>query len=149
MTEQSKESAPQPFTVRVSVRGYETDSQGHLNSSVYMQYAEHARWALLEAGGIPQRLLLDNGVGPVTLETTVRYRQELHAGDEVDVDCVFVWGPRKTFRIEQSIRRPDGTVAAEVSSLAGLMNLDERRLVANPSETFRSLATNPPAAFGL
>ena len=110
--------------------------------------AEHARWALLEAGGIAQSLLLENGVGPVALESTVRYRKELRAGDQVDVDCVFDWGTGKTFRIEQSIRKPDGTIAAEVSTLAGLMDLKARRLVPDPPDTFRALAADP-AVLGL
>lgn len=42
----------EPFSVAVTVRGYETDVQGHLNQSVYPQYAEHARWSLLQAAGI-------------------------------------------------------------------------------------------------
>ncbi|MEU7735273.1 thioesterase, partial [Streptomyces griseus] len=30
------------FSVDVTVRGYELDTQGHLNQAVYLQYAEHA-----------------------------------------------------------------------------------------------------------
>ena len=33
----------EPYSVPVTVRGYETDVQGHLNQSVYVNYAEHAR----------------------------------------------------------------------------------------------------------
>lgn len=88
------------------------------------------------------------GVGPVTLETTVRYRRELRAGDEVDVSCTFVWTEGKTFRIEQSVRKADGTLAAEVTGVGGLMDLKERRLVADPREYFRALASDP-RAFGL
>ncbi|MFF3144727.1 thioesterase, partial [Streptomyces sp. NPDC057927] len=29
----------EPFSVPVTVRGYETDTQGHLTQSVYLQYA--------------------------------------------------------------------------------------------------------------
>lgn len=64
----------EPFSVAVTVRGYETDVQGHLNQSVYLQYAEHARWSLLQAAGISQTELMGKGVGPVALETTIRYR---------------------------------------------------------------------------
>ncbi|MET9530974.1 MULTISPECIES: acyl-CoA thioesterase [unclassified Streptomyces] len=138
----------EPFSVDIVVRGYETDSQGHLNQSVYLQYAEHARWSLLRHGGIQQSDLLDKGVGPVTLETTIRYRRELRAGDEVEATCAFVFGERKTFRIEQAIRKTDGTVAAEVTAVAGLLDLTARKLVENPREYFQSLATDP-AAFGL
>ncbi|MGW0911450.1 acyl-CoA thioesterase [Streptomyces sp. NPDC002784] len=138
----------EPFSVRITVRGYETDVQGHLNQSVYLNYAEHARWSLLQAAGISQTGLISQGIGPVALETTIRYRRELLAGDEVDVSCAFVWGEGKTFRIEQTITKADGTVAAEVTGVGGLLHLTERRLVANPQGCFKELATDP-GAFGL
>ncbi|MFD7997342.1 acyl-CoA thioesterase [Streptomyces mexicanus] len=138
----------EPFSVRVTVRGYETDVQGHLNQAVYLNYAEHARWSLLRAAGITQAGLLARGVGPVVLETTIRYRRELLAGDEVDVGCAFEWGGGKTFRMEQTIRKADGTVAAEVTAVGGLMDLKARKLVPDPRERFKELAADP-GLFGL
>ncbi|WP_031224539.1 acyl-CoA thioesterase [Streptomyces roseochromogenus] len=138
----------EPFSVRVSVRGYETDTQGHLNQSVYLNYAEHARWSLLQAAGIGQARLVARGVGPVALETTIRYERELLAGDEVDVTCAFEWGGGKTFRILQEIRKADGTVAARISAVVGLLDLKERKLLTDPREVFKQLATDL-ALFGL
>ncbi|MGW3209684.1 acyl-CoA thioesterase [Streptomyces sp. NPDC001135] len=138
----------EPFSVRVTVRGYETDTQGHLNQSVYLNYAEHARWSLLQAAGISQARLVGRGVGPVALETTLRFRRELLAGDEVDVTCEFAWGGGRTFRIAQEIRKTDGTLAAEVSGVGGLLDLDRRKLVPDPREVFRELTTDL-ALFGL
>jgi len=132
----------EPYAVPVTVRGYETDAQGHLNQAVYVNYAEHARWSLLQAAGISQAGLVAKGVGPVSLEMTIRYLRELRAGDEVEVSCRFEWGEGKTFRIRQTIRRTDGTVAAEITAVGGLMDLKERRLVADPREYFRALATD-------
>ncbi|GHF16218.1 MULTISPECIES: acyl-CoA thioesterase [Streptomyces] len=134
------------FTVSVVVRGYETDSQGHLNSAVYMQYAEHARWSGLEAAGIRQSALLEQGVGLIVLETNIKYLKELRAGDEVAVSCRYVFGTGrtpKTFRFEQEIVTADGTLAAEVSSAGGLLDLKERRLVPDPRVYFRALASDP------
>ncbi|MFJ6833602.1 acyl-CoA thioesterase [Streptomyces sp. NPDC091209] len=133
----------EPFSVPVTVRGYETDVQGHLNQSVYLQYAEHARWSLLHAAGITQAELADRRVGPVVLETTIRYRRELLAGDEVEVTCAFIWGEGKSFRMEQTIRKTDGTVSAEIAAVCGLMDLAERRLLPGPRDVFKSLATDP------
>ncbi|MFF8778233.1 acyl-CoA thioesterase [Streptomyces sp. NPDC015140] len=138
----------EPFSVPVTVRGYETDTQGHLNQAVYLNYAEHARWSLLDAAGIRQADLVARGVGPVALETTIRFRRELLAGDEVEVTCAFEWGEGKTFRIHQIIRKPDGTVAAEVEGVGGLMDLKTRKLVADPRERFKELAADP-GLFGL
>ncbi|MFE3168683.1 acyl-CoA thioesterase [Streptomyces sp. NPDC059224] len=138
----------EPYSVRVTVRGYETDVQGHLNQAVYLNYAEHARWSLLQAAGITQAGLVGRGVGPVALETTIRYRRELLAGDEVDVTCVFEWGEGKTFRMVQSITKADGTLAAEVTAVGGLLDLKARRLVDRPAELFEQLAS-APELFGL
>ncbi|WP_406006015.1 acyl-CoA thioesterase [Streptomyces sp. NBC_00637] len=133
----------EPFSVRITVRGYETDVQGHLNQSVYINYAEHARWSLLQAAGITQAGLRAKGVGPVALETTIRYRRELLAGDEVDVTCAFEWAGGKTFRIQQIIRRADGTVCAELTSVGGLLDLEKRRLISDPTDCFKELAADP------
>ncbi|MEE4420160.1 acyl-CoA thioesterase [Streptomyces bugieae] len=138
----------EPFAVRVTVRGYETDTQGHLNQSVYLQYAEHARWSLLQASGIRQSAMVDRRIGPVTLETTIRYRRELRAGDEVEVSCAFVWSEGRTFRIEQTVRKTDGTVAAEVSAVCGVLDLAERKLLPDPRAALRELAEDP-APLGL
>lgn len=134
----------EPFTTRVSVRGYEVDVQGHLNQAVYLQYAEHARWEFLRAAGITQGGLAGAGVGPVVLETVIRYRRELRAGDEVDVSCEWGWGGGKTFRLTQRITRvDDGTLSAELEVVAGILDLQARRLVPDPNATLRPLATNP------
>lgn len=145
--------APEPsatvdFSVPITVRGYETDTQGHLNQSVYLQYAEHARWSLLQAAGIRQQDLVNHRVGPVVLETTIRYLRELRAGDETEMSCRLVWSTGKTFRVEQTLTKADGTVAAEVAAVSGLLDLTERRLVADPRGVLRKLAADP-AAFGI
>ncbi|WP_089107115.1 MULTISPECIES: acyl-CoA thioesterase [Streptomyces] len=138
----------EPYSVRVTVRGYETDVQGHVNQAVYINYAEHARWSLLQAAGVTQAELIGRGVGPVGLETTIRYKRELLAGDEVDVTCAFEWSGGKTFRVVQKITKADGTLAAEVDAVGGLLDLKARKLVADPREIFKEL-TSDPELFGL
>ena len=138
----------EPFRVRIRVRGYELDTQGHLNQAVYLQYGEHARWELLRAAGVTQEALIASGVGPVALESTVRYLRELRGGDDVDVSCEFVWGADKVFHIRQDYRRPDQVQVAELTGVAGILDLNTRRLVKDPREPFRKLATDP-ALLGL
>ena len=132
-----------PFRVRVAVRGYELDTQGHLNQAVYLQYGEHVRWECLRAAGISQDRLIAGGVGPVALETTLKYLRELRGGDEVDVSCEFRWSEGKTFQIVQDYSRPDGTQVATLTGVGGLLDLSARRLVSNPRERFLALATDP------
>jgi acyl-CoA thioester hydrolase len=58
------------FSVRLRVRGYEVDTQGHLNWAEYLHYAEHARWECLKAAGITQDTLIATGFGPASLTST-------------------------------------------------------------------------------
>jgi acyl-CoA thioester hydrolase len=138
----------EPFAVRISVRGYELDTQGHVNGAVYHQYGDHARWECLRAAGIALDDLLATGMAPVTLENTIRYHHELRGGDEIEVTCAFTWGEGKTFRVHQLVRRADGTLAAEITSVGGMLDLTHRRLVPDPGEHWRALAT-APALLGL
>ncbi|MER6118437.1 acyl-CoA thioesterase [Streptomyces sp. A0642] len=136
------------FFVDVTVRGYELDTQGHLNQAVYLQYAEHARWELLRAAGLPQEKLLADGVGPVALEVTVKYRKELRGGERVRVSCRFDYGEGKTFTVAQQILKEDGTVAAEITGVAGVLDLTTRRLVTDPAGRLAALAKDPQLLSG-
>ncbi|WP_328460951.1 acyl-CoA thioesterase [Actinoplanes sp. NBC_00393] len=130
------------FQVRIAVRGYELDLQGHVNQAVYLQYGEHARWQFFIEAGLTPEVLVGAGVGPVVLETTIRYLKELRAGDEVDVSCRFLFSGGKTFQVEQDYTRIDGVPVARVTGVAGLLDRTTRRLVADPAERLRTLATD-------
>jgi len=88
------------------------------------------------------------GIGPVNLETTIRFHRELREGDEVDVSCAFEWSDGKTMRVVQEFRRPNGELVAELVSVGGLLDLVERRLVVDPSGRWRAAASQP-ALLGL
>jgi acyl-CoA thioester hydrolase len=131
------------FQIRIAVRGYELDLQGHVNQAVYLQYGEHARWQCFYAAGLTPDVLIAAGVGPVVLETTIRYLNELRAGDEVDVTCQFLEPTGKTFKVEQDYTRIDGKPIARVASVCGVLDRELRRLIPDPVERLRSLATDP------
>jgi acyl-CoA thioester hydrolase len=132
-----------PFRIRVAVRTYELDTQGHLHSAVYHQYGEHARWECLRAAGVGVDRLLGSGVGPAQLACSIRFHHELRGGDEIDVSCAFSWANGKTFQIDQEYRRPDGTLVAELTTVAGLLDLSRRRLIPDPAGYIRALASAP------
>jgi acyl-CoA thioester hydrolase len=127
------------------VRAYEIDPWGHVNQAVYLQYAEHARFECLQAAGVSHERLVEAGIGPVALENTIRYLAELRAGDEIDLTVEFEWGAGKTFRIKQDYLRADGTMAATLTSVVGVLDLAERRLVDDAAVRLRALATTPEA----
>jgi acyl-CoA thioester hydrolase len=61
---------------------------------------------------------------------------------------VFTDGDAKTCLVRQELRRVDGVLAAEVTSVSGLLDLNTRRLIPDPGGRWRALAANP-TLFGL
>ncbi|NRQ35117.1 acyl-CoA thioesterase [Nonomuraea sp. NN258] len=139
----SDDHTPEPFSVRLEVRGYEIDPQLHLNGGYYVQYADHARFACVRAAGVSVEDLLAGGLGPVNLETVIKYHRELRVGDQVDVTCAWEWGTGKTYRVRHRFLLPDGTLAAQVEHVSGLLDLGTRRLVARPDRAWRIRAGKP------
>ena len=133
----------EPFRLRMAVRSYELDPQRHVNGAVFHQYADHSRFECVRAAGVVIDDLIADGMGPVNLETTIRFLRELRGGDEVDVTCAFGWGAGRTHTVEHEVRRTDGVVAAQVRTVSGLLDLRTRRLVTDPAAVWRSRATHP------
>ncbi|WP_194918531.1 acyl-CoA thioesterase [Catenulispora rubra] len=131
------------FSVPVTVRGYELDTQGHLNQAVYLQYAEHARWELLRAAGIRQNDLIAGGIGPIVVEVNVKFLRELRGADEVDVTCELIWAEGKVYQFKQQILKKDGTVCADIVVVGGILDLQARKLVPNPAERLAAVASDP------
>jgi acyl-CoA thioester hydrolase len=128
-----------PFEVRVS----DTDAQGHMNSSAYLDLANHSLWQCLRSAGVDVDELLRTRVGPVILESTIRYAAELRAGDRGDVSCRMTFDGSKTYLVHHELTKAGGDIAATIENRMGLLDLDERRLVPSPATTWRHAATRP------
>lgn len=130
--------------VRVVVRADDLDVNGHVRGAAYLAYADHARWALVQEAGVLFDELSAAGLGPVNLETTVRFHRELRLGDELNVLTTFSYADGKTSRVHQELRRAsDGELAAEVSSVSGMLDLAARRLVSDPARRWRPFVKRP------
>jgi acyl-CoA thioester hydrolase len=132
----------------MAVRAYEIDMLGHVNQAVYHSYAEHARTRLLTAVGLPVGSVVGMGAAPVLLTGSMRYVRELRADDEFDVTAEMWFGAGKTFHVDSVLSKVDGLVSAEFSGVFGLLDLVERRLVADPRGRLRAASTDQ-AAFDL
>lgn len=67
---------------RLTVRGYELDSFGHVNNAVYLQYAEAAKWDFFENTGLLEKMQAQ-GLFPVIMESNLRYLHELRIAEKV------------------------------------------------------------------
>ncbi|WP_181774576.1 acyl-CoA thioesterase [Amycolatopsis pittospori] len=133
----------EPFRVTIDIRTDDLDVNGHVRGPAYLAYADHARWECVAAAGVDPLVLKAENLGPVNLETTIRFRRELRARARIDVLTRFAWEPGKVSRVVQEFLTPDGAVVAEVESLSGLLDLDRRRLVADPAHYWRKYASRP------
>ncbi len=75
-------------TLKLTVRGCDLDSFGHVNNAVYLQYAETATWNFFRNINILDRLS-SLGLFPVILESYQRYIHELRLFDEVRIESGF------------------------------------------------------------
>lgn len=133
----------EPFRIRLDVRISDIDPQLHVTSAAYQQYADHSRFECVQAAGISVDEMLRDGIGPVNLEATIKFHRELRVGDCVDVTCAWVWGEGKTYRVENTLTRADGEIAATISYVCGLLDLKQRKLIADPATEWASRATDP------
>ncbi|WP_075299995.1 MULTISPECIES: thioesterase family protein [unclassified Pseudonocardia] len=141
-------SAVQPgrFTVRIGVRSYEMDVNGHVNHAVYHQYAEHARMEHLRAAGLSQPALDAAGITVVLLSTTVHFRAELRVGEQVEIDSEIGFTERKPFTMRHRLVRETGDgreLAAEAECTMGVLDVATRRLVADPYGRLVAAASAP------
>jgi len=90
-----------PFSVEVTVRGYEIDFAGHVNHAVYALWVEHARWELWRALGLDrecERLI------PVVRHVEADYLGETFLGDRLEIRLWPRWVRRTSFALGGSIR---------------------------------------------
>jgi acyl-CoA thioester hydrolase len=134
------------FSVRIAVRSYEVDVNGHVNHAIYHSYGEHARTEHFSAAGCTMSRLVEHGMGIVMLETHCRFLRELRYGDEIEVESRVSFGTGKTFEIAHPVRRVSGdeeVMAAEITCRMGLLDASARRLLPDPRIRLLELATAP------
>ncbi|GIG00169.1 BTAD domain-containing putative transcriptional regulator [Catellatospora citrea] len=132
-------------TASITVSADDIGANGHVRSSRYLDYSVQARWAAAADAGLSIKELAAAGLGPVELEVSIKYLNELVHGDEIDVVTRFEYPSPKIVQLVQSMfRRSDGELAAVVTCVTGLMDIAERRLVDNAAavwaEFLRDLA---------
>lgn len=102
-----------PFThiTSTSVRGYELDSYGHVNNSVYLNYFEHGRWVMFKDMNLNQ-LVHASHIMIVVTDVHIRYMREAKLYDEIDVQTrAFCEGSYLIFK-QRLINRQTGLALA-------------------------------------
>lgn len=125
-----------PFHTPIKVRLYELDILGHVNHAVYHSYAEVARMDAFEEASGGSTALRDQNLEMILLASQISYRREIRRGETVEVTADVKFGGGKTFQIEQNISKEDGTLSADLVVTVGVLDLEHRRLIADPRGFF-------------
>lgn len=120
--------------MRIDVRWRDLDMLGHLNQAVYHEFLEEARAELISGFG-------DRGFAFVLARVELDYRSEVRR-DHGHVDVVARVGRvgRSSITIDNEVLLPDGTVAAEGTSVLVAWDMGERRSRALSEEERAALA---------
>ena len=106
---------------RIPIRWSDLDGLGHVNQAVYLTFAEEAvdDWFRRQLDDVPDYAIV---------RTTIEYRNELRLADVEAVGSVELVGlGSSSMRLRCTIRKPDGTVSAEIESTAVSFDRDARR----------------------
>ena len=116
------------------------DFNAHMANTAYLDKAATARMKYFSANGFPMTEFVRLRFGPVILRDEVEYFREIHLLEEFTVtfELAGVSADGRKFRVRNTFLRPDGKIAARVTSLVAWLNLVERKLI-----------TPPPALSGL
>jgi len=75
------------LTFEEKIYTYHIDFVGHVNNIVYIQWLENGRLKLLEAIGLPPTdLAKKDGILPVLVQTSIKYKKPLFLSNKVKVE---------------------------------------------------------------
>ncbi|MBF0297099.1 MAG: acyl-CoA thioesterase [Oligoflexia bacterium] len=106
------------------------DILGHVNNATYIQLFEEARWDFITERGFGSDEVIRRKIGPIIIETEVKYRRELKNRENILIESFVVeLMDRLRFKLKQIIYTENGKVATEAVFVMGLMDLDKRKLI--------------------
>ncbi|MGE4231929.1 MAG: acyl-CoA thioesterase [Bacteriovoracia bacterium] len=114
------------FHASLKVRGYELDGYGHVNHAVYLNYAEYARWCMIEEAKA-ESFFRDAGLSPAIVRAEVDFREACFLAEELEVETKLIEYRKRVARFHQIIRKKSsGKTAAEVTVTLVGINKDGR-----------------------
>jgi acyl-CoA thioester hydrolase len=110
------------------------DFNSHMRNTAYLDKAADVRQMFLMEHGFPVEEFMRLRIGPVVMKDELEYFKEVGLQQKIDVNYALAGhsldGSR--FLLRHEIFRPDGKLAARVTSAGGWLDLNARKLIAPP-----------------
>ena len=117
------------------------DFNSHMKNTAYLDKTADVRQMFLMENGFPVEEFSRLRIGPVVMKDEVEYFKEVGLQQKITVTYALAGhapdGSR--FLLRHEILRPDGKLAARVTSAGGWLDLDARKLVAPPPALFAAM----------
>ena len=135
------------YTTRWRVRTYELDLNGHVNSAVYLNWAEQLATEHVETAGFGQTWMRPFSAGWVVRRHEITYRRPAIYGDELELTtrAEGIRGARG-FRRTTITRVADSEIVAELHSEWVWVRLADGRPTRIPDELVQFFGPASPAA---
>lgn len=132
------------------------DFNSHMRNTAFMDKAGDVRMLFLSENGFPMSELMRLRIGPVVMKDEIVYFKEVMLLDEITVTLgVAGLSPDGSrWMLRSDVIRPDGKLAARITSTGGWLDLGARKLIVPPpalmatwqalskSDDFQELATS-------
>ncbi|MFW5820346.1 MAG: acyl-CoA thioesterase [Bacteroidota bacterium] len=118
-----------PFSYEFTVTKDLLDNYGHVNNANYLRLYEDARWDILQKSDLGEESINEHNTGPVILEVTVRFSNELRVGQKVIIETTSRRKGSKLFFFDQVMKDLNGTVFSKAVFTAALFDLKNRKMI--------------------
>ena len=120
---------------RTLVAGWgDMDFNSHMRNTAYLDKAADVRLSYLAEQGFPSEELHRQRFGPVIMKDEIAYFREVRLMDALRVTylCAGLSDDASRFRVRNEFWRPDGRLAALLTSTGGWMDLNSRKIIVPP-----------------
>jgi acyl-CoA thioester hydrolase len=119
----------------------EMDYNGHMANTAYLDFAADARFRYFEACGFTAVDFERERIGPVVKRDVIEYRSEIRLQEEftVALELAGISTDGSRFRLRNTFLKADDHIAAVVTTDAGWLSLERRRLTVPPQNLLSAL----------
>ena len=124
----------QTLTYKGVVYPWQCDQMGHMNVAFYTAKFDEATWNLLAELGITSTYMRDQQCGMAAVEQHTSYKQELLAGDVIEVRSQILEVRDKVIRFQHEMRNLETNTVVAVTELTAVhMDRNSRKSSSLPT----------------
>ncbi|SDH79995.1 acyl-CoA thioester hydrolase [Pseudomonas benzenivorans] len=119
------------------------DFNAHMRNTAYLDKSADVRMLFFAEHGFAMSEFMRLRLGPVVMKDEIEYFKEAGLLDRlrVSLEIIAMAADGSRFRMRNEFRRPDGKLAARVTSTGGWLDLGARKLTVPPAALLAALDT--------